>query len=164
MTRNGNVPQTTTENSRVIRPLNESHPIDKSAALVVIVRDANKVAMDVNRGRIEVSSELTTEAWVIQVVACSKAKGGEKGKQSFESYCSNFNQMLPPIASIADGSIQAIFFFRSYGNSSIQAIIEQVMNVKIGWLVMVVKESFPRFPLVTALGIFVTFSCWIANI
>lgn len=115
-----------------------SHPTDKSAALVVIVRDANEVVMDVNRGRIEVSSELATEAWVIRVVACSKAKGGEKGKQSFESYCSNFNQMLPPSASIADRSIQAI--------------IEQVMNVKIGWLVMVVKESFPRFPLVTALG------------
>lgn len=115
MTRNGNVPP---NDYWKFKSDQASHPIDKSAALVVIVRDANEVVMDVNRGRIEVSSELTTEAWVIQVVACSKAKGGEKGKQSFESYCSNFNQMLPPSASIADGSIQAIFFFS--GHSEIQ--------------------------------------------
>ncbi|KAH7857179.1 hypothetical protein Vadar_009887 [Vaccinium darrowii] len=65
----------------------------KSAAFSVILRDFGGSVVEVNYGRIKVSSALAAEAWAIRV-ACSMARSWEKREAIIESDCGNLIQML----------------------------------------------------------------------
>ncbi|KAF7150802.1 hypothetical protein RHSIM_Rhsim02G0196000 [Rhododendron simsii] len=52
------------------------NPMDKTAAYAVLVRDENGSVVEINHGRIKVSSALAAEAWAIRVaVSMAKAWG-----------------------------------------------------------------------------------------
>ncbi|KAF7140564.1 hypothetical protein RHSIM_Rhsim06G0091800 [Rhododendron simsii] len=86
------------------RPLNGSwkfncdgafNPSDKSAAFAVLVRDENGSVVEINHGRIRVSSALTAEAWAIRI-AVSMALAWEKKDAIIESDCQPLVNMLQP--------------------------------------------------------------------
>ncbi|XP_058211842.1 uncharacterized protein LOC131324029 [Rhododendron vialii] len=98
------------------RPLNGSwkfncdgafNPSDKSTAFAVLVRDENGSVVEINHGRIKVSSALAAEAWAIWI-AVSMALAWGKKDAVIESNCQPLVNMLQPKSVLKNWTIQAI--------------------------------------------------------
>ncbi|XP_058198546.1 uncharacterized protein LOC131314069 [Rhododendron vialii] len=110
------------------RPLNSSwkfncdgafNPSDKSTAFAVLVRDDNGSVVEINHGRIRVSSALAAEAWAIRI-AVSMALAWGKKDAVIESDCQPLVNMLQPKSVLKNWTILAflndIFSFSANSN------------------------------------------------
>ncbi|XP_058223057.1 uncharacterized protein LOC131332777 [Rhododendron vialii] len=83
------------------------NPSDKSPAFAVLVKDENGSVVEINHGRIKVSSALAAEAWAIRI-AMSMALAWGKKDAVIESDCQPLVNMLQPKSVLKNWTIQAI--------------------------------------------------------
>ncbi|KAG5543967.1 hypothetical protein RHGRI_016647 [Rhododendron griersonianum] len=74
------------------------NPMDKSVAFAVLVRDSCGSVVEINHGRIKVSSALAAEAWAIRI-AISMARAWGKEDAIIESDCQVLVKLLQPNSS-----------------------------------------------------------------
>ncbi|KAF7154740.1 hypothetical protein RHSIM_Rhsim01G0194100 [Rhododendron simsii] len=83
------------------------NPSDKSAAFAVLVRNSDGEVMDINHGRIKVSSALAAEAWAVRIAVAMAVAWGKK-EAIIESDCKVLVDLLQPDHANTNWTIQAI--------------------------------------------------------
>lgn len=83
------------------------NPSDKSAAFAVLVRNSDGAVVDINHGRIKVSSALAAEAWAVRIAVAMAVAWGKK-EAIIESDCKVLVDLLQPDHANTNWTIQAI--------------------------------------------------------
>ncbi|KAI8554126.1 hypothetical protein RHMOL_Rhmol05G0073700 [Rhododendron molle] len=121
------------------------NPSDKSAAFAVLVRDNNGSVVEVNHGRIKVSSALAAAAWAIRIAVSMAKAWGKRVAIIIESDCKVLVGMLGPETTHKDWTIQALLddiMGMSLDSNFVFKWCKRQANRCANWIACTSKRSF----------------------